>query len=168
MSSPEVHRSTAPTTLGFGVLHGSDTRTPEDDVSGRRVEELASDSGHRVLNRCIVRDEIAAIQSGLRELLELPDMDVVVLTGGTGYSPRDVTVEAVEPLLDRKIPGFGELFRWLSHDQVQAAAMLSRTMGGVIARSAVFVLPGSPKAVELAMKKLILPEVAHLLGQLRG
>ena len=96
-----------------------------------------------------------------------PEVDVVVLTGGTGFSPRDITLAAVGPLLERPVEGFGELFRMLSYQQVGAAAMLSRAAAGLIEGRAVFLLPGSPKAVALAMEKLILPETGHLLGQVR-
>jgi molybdenum cofactor biosynthesis protein B len=114
-----------------------------------------------------VADEAAAIAGALRALLGAPEVDVVVLTGGTGFSPRDVTVEAVRPLLEREIEGFGELFRALSYRQIGPRAMVSRAFGGVAGGKAVFALPGSPKAVRLGMEELVLPVVSHLLGQLR-
>jgi molybdenum cofactor biosynthesis protein B len=110
---------------------------------------------------------VAAIRGAIRRMLALPGVDVVVLTGGTGFSPRDVTIDAVRPLLDQEVDGFGELFRALSYQQVGAAAMLSRAAAGLAGDKAVFLLPGSPKAVSLAMEKLILPETAHLLSQAR-
>jgi molybdenum cofactor biosynthesis protein B len=168
MKTPAKHRALAPETIGLAVLTVSDSRTPEDDVSGRRIEELAMDAGHRVVERRLVGDEIAAIRPVVAELVALPGVDIVVVSGGTGLSPRDVTLEAVAPLLDPVIEGFGELFRMLSFEQVQAAAMLSRATAGLIEDRAVFVLPGSPTAVELAMEKLILPEAGHLLGQMRS
>jgi len=168
MKTPARHRALAPETIGLAVLTVSDSRTPEDDVSGRRIEELATDAGHRVVERRLVGDEIAAIRPAVAELVALPGVDIVVVSGGTGLSPRDVTLEAVAPLLDPVIEGFGELFRMLSFEQVQAAAMLSRATAGLIEDRAVFVLPGSPTAVELAMEKLILPEAGHLLGQMRS
>jgi molybdenum cofactor biosynthesis protein B len=168
MKTPAKHRALAPETIGLAVLTVSDSRTPEDDVSGRRIEELATDAGHRVVERRLVGDEIAAIRPAVAELAALPGVDIVVVSGGTGLSPRDVTLEAVAPLLDPVIEGFGELFRMLSYEQVQAAAMLSRATAGLIEDRAVFVLPGSPTAVELAMEKLILPEAGHLLGQMRS
>jgi molybdenum cofactor biosynthesis protein B len=167
MSAPEDHRSRAPETLGLAVLTVSDSRTVDDDTSGRRIEEMATAAGHRVLERRLVGDEVAAIRTAVSELAALSGVDVVVVTGGTGFSSRDVTVEAIVPLLDRVIEGFGELFRMLSYQQVEAAAMLSRATAGLISERAVFVLPGSPKAAELAMERLILPEAGHLLSQVR-
>lgn len=168
MKTPAKHRSLAPGDIGLAVLTVSDSRTPEDDVSGRRIQELATEVGHRVVERRLVGDDIAAIRSAVAELAALPGVDIVVVSGGTGFSPRDVTLEAVAPLLDPVIEGFGELFRMLSFEQVRAAAMLSRATAGLIEDRVVFVLPGSPKAVELAMEKLILPEAGHLLGQMRA
>lgn len=165
--SVEQHRRASPGALGFGLITVSDTRALEDDVSGRTLSGLAQVGGHRVEGSAIVPDEVAAIRRAVRRMLELPGVDVVVLTGGTGFSPRDVTIDAVRPLLDQPIEGFGELFRALSYQQVGAAAMLSRATAGLIGDKAVFLLPGSPKAVSLAMEKLILPEVGHLLGQAR-
>jgi molybdenum cofactor biosynthesis protein B len=165
--SIEQHRRRAPGVLGFGLITVSDTRSPEDDVSGRTLSGLAHAAGHRVEESAVVPDEVAAIRRAVRRMLALPGVDVVVLTGGTGFSPRDVTIDAVGPLLDQPIEGFGELFRALSYQQVGAAAMLSRATGGLIGDKAVFLLPGSPKAVSLAMEKLILPEAGHLLGQAR-
>jgi molybdenum cofactor biosynthesis protein B len=136
-------------------------------VSGRTLSGLIHVAGHRVEGSVVVPDEVAAIRRAVRRLLELPGVDVVVLTGGTGFSPRDVTVDAVRPLLDQPVDGFGELFRALSYQQVGAAAMLSRATAGLVGDRAVFLLPGSPKAVSLAMEKLILPEVGHLLAQAR-
>lgn len=168
MKMPAKHRSLAPGDIGLAVLTVSDSRTPEDDVSGRRIQELATEVGHRVVERRLVGDDIAAIRPAVAELAALPGVDIVVVSGGTGFSPRDVTLEAVAPLLDPVIEGFGELFRMLSFEQVRAAAMLSRATAGLIEDRVVFVLPGSPKAVELAMEKLILPEAGHLLGQMRA
>lgn len=165
--SAEQHRRTAPGVLGFGLITVSDTRSPEDDVSGRTLSGLAHVAGHRVEETAVVPDDVAAIRGAVRRMLGLPGVDVVILTGGTGFSPRDVTIDAVQPLLDQPIEGFGELFRALSYQQVGAAAMLSRATAGLAGTRAVFLLPGSPKAVSLAMEKLILPETGHLLAQAR-
>jgi molybdenum cofactor biosynthesis protein B len=167
MSTVEQHRKAAPTLLGFAVITVSDTRTPGDDVSGRTLSDMAQAAGHRVEESTLVPDEIPAIRGAVELALARKGVDVVVLTGGTGFSPRDVTIEAVKPLLERPIEGFGELFRMLSWQQVGSAAMLSRAAAGLIGSQAVFLLPGSPKAVALAMEKLILPEAGHLLGQAR-
>jgi molybdenum cofactor biosynthesis protein B len=165
--SVEQHRRAAPAVLGFALITVSDSRTAEDDVSGRTLADLARTAGHRVEASRIVPDDVATIRNAVREALILDGVDVVILTGGTGFSPRDVTLDAVEPLLESPIEGFGELFRMLSWQQVGSAAMLSRAAAGLAGNRAVFLLPGSPKAVILAMEALILPEVGHLLGQAR-
>jgi molybdenum cofactor biosynthesis protein B len=164
--SVEHHRSLAVANLGFAVITVSDSRTEADDEGGRRIAEAAAAAGHRVIRRAWVTDDVTAIRRAVREALA-PPVDVVVLTGGTGFSPRDVTVEAVAPLLERPIEGFGELFRALSYQQVGAAAMLSRATAGLVGGRALFALPGSPKAASLAMETLILPEAGHLLSQAR-
>ncbi|HET9228798.1 MAG TPA: MogA/MoaB family molybdenum cofactor biosynthesis protein [Thermoanaerobaculia bacterium] len=167
MNTVEQHRRAAPTTLGFFLITVSDTRTPGDDVSGRTLSEMAGSAGHRVVESRIVPDEIAEIRQAVEQALAREGVDLIVLTGGTGFSLRDVTLEAVAPLLERPVEGFGELFRMLSYQQVGSAAMLSRAAAGLMGSRAVFLLPGSPKAVTLAMEKLILPEAGHLLGQAR-
>ena len=167
MDAPDQHRSYAPTSLTFVIVTASDSRTLERDESGEIIEQLVTEAGHRVLDRAIVADDISTIRQVAGSRLEDPETDVIILTGGTGLSPRDVTVEAITPLLEKHIEGFGELFRLLSHQQVGAAAMLSRACAGVAGSSALFALPGSPKAVRLAMESLILPEIGHLIGQLR-
>lgn len=165
--SVEEHRKLAVSTLGFGVITVSDSRSPETDTGGNRIAELAASAGHAVARRAWVADDVAAIRKAVREMLAAPEVDIVVLTGGTGLSPRDVTLEAVAPLLERPIEGFGELFRALSYQEIGAAAMLSRAGAGMAGARAVFALPGSPKAVSLALEKLILPEAGHLLSQAR-
>ena len=169
--SVEQHRRAAPDLLGFALITVSDTRTPGDDVSGRTLSEMARAAGHRVVESFLVPDEVPAIRGALEQAVTREGVDVIVLTGGTGFSPRDVTLEAAAPFLERPVEGFGELFRMLSYQQVGSAAMLSRAAAGLAgskaALRALFLLPGSPKAVALAMEKLILPEAGHLLGQAR-
>jgi molybdenum cofactor biosynthesis protein B len=165
--SVEEHRAYSPDVLGFGLITVSDTRAPADDTSGRLLQAGVADRGHRVVATDLVTDDVAAIRAAVWRMLALPALDVVLLCGGTGFSPRDLTVEAVTPLFDRHVEGFGELFRMLSYQQVGAAAMLSRAAAGLVRDRAVFLLPGSPKAVALALEALILPEAAHLLGQAR-
>lgn len=168
MSDPVAdHRGYAPDRLGFASLTVSDSRTPATDGSALVVRREVEAAEHGFVTAALVRDEIAPVRAALRHLLSSPAIDVVVVSGGTGFSPRDVTVEAVEPLLERTVPGFGELFRMLSWRQIRAAAMLSRAVAGLVGERAVFVVPGSPKAVELALAELVLPEAAHLLGQVR-
>lgn len=165
--SVESHRREAPTTLGFAAITVSDSRTAETDTGGLAIRERVVAAGHRLVAAALVRDDVAAIRGALRSMLAHAEVDAVVLTGGTGFSPRDLTREAVEPLLERPVEGFGELFRMLSYPEIGAAAMLSRSFAGVAQGRAVYLLPGSPKAVALAMERLILPETGHLLAQVR-
>ncbi|HMB54806.1 MAG TPA: MogA/MoaB family molybdenum cofactor biosynthesis protein [Thermoanaerobaculia bacterium] len=166
--SVDQHRAAAAgAPLGYALVTVSDTRTPDDDVTGRRMRELVEAAGHAVAEQAIVRDEVAALRAAAEALLAADGVDVIVFAGGTGVAPRDVTVEALEPMFERPLPGFGELFRLLSHRQIGAAAMLSRATAGVAAGCALFALPGSPKAAELALSELILPEAAHLVAQAR-
>ena len=167
MDAAEQHRTYAPGHLGFAVLTASDSRTAADDLGGDLISRAVVAAGHVVVVRQVLADEVEILRSTTISLIENSEIDVIVLTGGTGFSPRDVSVEAISPLLERTIDGFGELFRMLSHRQVGAAAMLSRACGGVSGDTPVFLLPGSTKAVQLAMEQLILPEVGHLIGQLR-
>jgi molybdenum cofactor biosynthesis protein B len=167
MTVPDEHRRQAAAALGLAVLTVSDTRTAASDASGERIAALAAAGGHQVVERRLVPDEAAAIRGEAEALLAQPQVEVLVVTGGTGYSRRDVTVEALRPLFEREIDGFGELFRALSFAEVGAAAMLSRATAGLVGGKAVYLLPGSTPAVELAMERLILPESGHLLGQVR-
>ena len=161
------HRRAAPARVATWVVTVSDTRTLETDTGGARVAELLAAAGHAVAGREIVPDDAAAIASALRAALARDGVEAVILTGGTGVAPRDVTPEAVEPLLERVVPGFGELFRWLSYQEIGSAALVSRALAGLAAGRVVFVLPGSRGAVQLGMEKLVLPELGHLLGEAR-
>jgi molybdenum cofactor biosynthesis protein B len=147
------------------VITVSDTRTLETDTGGARVAELLGVDGHPVVSREIVADEPAEIAAALRAVLDRDDVAAVIFTGGTGVAPRDVTPDAIEPLLDRVVPGFGELFRLLSYDEIGSAALLSRALAGLASGRVVFVLPGSRGAVQLAMEKLVLPELGHLAAE---
>ncbi len=159
------HRRDAPKSVRTVVVTVSDSRTSETDSGGALVAELLESAGHEVLGRAIVADDAAAIASALERALAVDESRAVIFTGGTGIAPRDVTPDTIEPLLDRTIPGFGELFRQLSYEAIGSAAMLSRALGGVARGRVVFVLPGSRGAVLLGMEKLILPELAHLAGE---
>lgn len=168
MDSPvQEHRDRGPKQLGFAVVTVSSSRTLESDDSGRIAADLIADAGHICHQRDVVLDDVDAIRHCVWDLLDRAEIDVVVLDGGTGFSPTDVTPEAVLPLFERAVDGFGELFRALSFEEIGSAAMLSRACAGVVGRRVLFALPGSPKAVSLAMQRLILPEVGHLLGQVR-
>ena len=164
-STPAEHRATAPASVGCFVLTVSDTRTPETDTGGAVIRELLAGGGHTVVGSRIVRDEPADVTRVVREACTDPRVRVVILTGGTGITSRDSTYEAVEALLDKRLPGFGELFRVLSYEQVGAAAMLSRAQMGIHARRIVVSLPGSPDACRLALEKLLLPELGHLVRE---
>ncbi len=148
------------------VVTVSDTRTPQSDTSGQRAAELLAAAGHVVREREIVHDDRAAITALVRAGIANPEIDAVILTGGTGIAPRDVTYEAVGALLEKTIDGFGELFRSLSFERVGSAAMLSRAIGGTAGHTAIFALPGSPRAVELGIERLIGPELGHIVGLL--
>jgi molybdenum cofactor biosynthesis protein B len=159
------HREAALAQVPTAIVTVSDTSTLESDTGGRRIAELLAAAGHPVVSREIVPDEPARIRAALERWLRDPAARAVILTGGTGVAPRDVTPEAVLPLLERVVPGFGELFRMLSWQDVGSAALLSRALAGIAAGRVVFVLPGSRAAVELALEKLILPELGHLAAE---
>lgn len=153
---------------GLAVLTISDSRRPDTDSAGDRIVEQARRGGLEMVGRRLVADDPAAIGSALDELLATPGCDLLVATGGTGVTPRDVTVDTVAPRFERSLPGFGEAFRALSLAEVGPVALLSRACAGVIGGRAVFLLPGSPAAVELALDRLILPLARHLRDQLRA
>jgi len=165
--APASHRAYAPTSLACAVLTVSDTRTRADDRSGDLIERQLLAAGHRVVERTIVPDEPAAVRAAVLRGIARREVDAVLATGGTGVSPRDGSVEAIEPLLYKRLEGFGELFRNLSLADIGAAAQLSRAVAGTAGRTAVFLMPGSSGAVRLALERLILPELPHVVGQLR-
>lgn len=151
----------------MAVLTISDTRTRETDTGGQLVQQLALDQGLELADYAIVADDIAAIRVILSDWLERSGIDVIVTTGGTGIAKRDVTLEAVDPFFEKKIDGFGELFRYVSFtEDVGTKALLSRAAAGAANDKAIFVLPGSRGAVKLAMERLILPEVQHIHSEL--
>jgi molybdenum cofactor biosynthesis protein B len=151
----------------MALLTVSDTRTPEDDRSGRLARSLLEEAGHRIVDYRILPDEPDRIARCVTAWLDREDCEGVLVNGGTGVATRDRTYEALFGLLDQRLDGFGELFRALSYEQVGSAAMLSRAVAGVARGKPVFSVPGSPKAVKLALERLILPELAHLLAELR-
>ncbi len=163
------HEATdAPRPVGVAVLTVSDTRRAADDGSGARAQALIEAAGHRVVARAWCRDDATAIRRAARTALARRDCDALVVTGGTGLAPRDVTPEAIAPLVQKWMPGFGELFRAASVRQVGAAAWLSRAEAAVARGRLVVLLPGSTRAVELALTEILLPELAHavrLLGR---
>jgi molybdenum cofactor biosynthesis protein B len=165
--SHAAHRAQAPQAVACFVLTVSDTRTETTDTSGRAIRDLLEGAGHTVSGHAIVRDEPAEVARMVREAVADPATAVVLTTGGTGITARDGTYEAIDGLLEKRLPGFGELFRMLSYEQIGAAAMLSRACAGTIGKTIVFSLPGSPDAVHLALGKLIVPELPHIVRELK-
>jgi molybdenum cofactor biosynthesis protein B len=164
-SPASEHRSDAPTHVACFVLTCSDSRAHADDVSGRALREGLEAAGHTVVGQTVVRDEPEQIRAAVERGLE-GGARAVLVTGGTGITRRDQTVEAIRPLLEKEIPGFGELFRMLSFQEIGSAAWLSRALAGTLRGALVFVLPGSPNAVRLALDRLILPELGHAVREL--
>ena len=164
-ATPQDHKAHAPHTVGCWVLTISDTKTPETDTSGALIRERLIAAGHRVIGSGIVRDEPTEVQRVVREAAADAAVQVIIMTGGTGITSRDSTFEAVEAMLDKRLPGFGELFRMLSFEEIGGAAMLSRAQMGIHARRIVVSLPGSPNACRLALDKLVLPELGHLVRE---
>jgi len=159
------HHQPAPATLTLAVLTVSDTRTYDTDESGRLIGDLCRAAGHVVASWRIVPDEPAAVTRELQTAVAHCEVAAVLVNGGTGISARDRTYEAITALMQRRLDGFGELFRSLSYQEVGSAAMLSRAVAGLVAGKPVFSMPGSPAAVRLAMEKLILPELGHVVAE---
>lgn len=164
-SSVAEHKAHAPRGVRCFVLTVSDSKTPETDASGRLIQELLRAGGHEVAGYRIVRDEPSEVQAVIHACCQDPGVQALIMTGGTGITARDSTFEAVGALLEKPLPGFGELFRFLSYQEVGSAAMLSRAQAGVRARRLLFSLPGSPAACRLALEKLIVPELGHLVRE---
>lgn len=154
-------------TARCAVITLSDSRTAADDLSGDKIAQLLQADGHGVVDRQIIPDDPQRLRALLDAALARPDVDAIITNGGSGISRRDQTIPVIEQLLDTRLAGFGELFRMLSWEQIGSGAMLSRACGGVARGKLLFALPGSPNAVELAMTRLILPELRHLLHELR-
>lgn len=162
------HKKDAPKHIGCKVITVSDTRDQQTDKSGKLMIELLEEAGHRVVDYCIVKDEAGAIEAAVRSGCDNEEVDVVLTNGGTGIARRDVTIETVLGLFEKEITGFGELFRLLSYQEdIGSAAILSRAAAGVVGGKAVFSTPGSSGAVRLAMNKLILPELGHIVRELK-
>jgi molybdopterin adenylyltransferase len=166
--STQEHKSEAPKSVNCMVITVSDTRIQETDKSGRLMMEMLEGAGHKIVDYCIVKDESVPIQSEILKGCDRGDIDVILTNGGTGIAKRDVTIETVKGLLEKEIVGFGELFRMLSYQEdIGSAAILSRAIAGVVKDKAVFSTPGSTGAVKLAMSKLILPEMGHVVRELK-
>lgn len=165
--SSAEHRSESPTLLNCAVLTISDTRTLETDTGGQTILEMLNSAGHAVMTREILPDEPQRMRALLLELKQQPAIDAILMTGGTGIGSRDQTFETVSEMMDKPLPGYGELFRMLSYQEIGAAAMLSRATAGLIGKKVLLTMPGSPAGVRLAMEKLILPELGHLVREAR-
>lgn len=163
--SHATHKSAAPRSVGCFVLTVSDTRTEATDTGGRAVADLISNAGHIVVGKAIVKDDPDLLRSAIERQCANPDVQVIVTTGGTGITSRDITYEVVDAMLQKRLEGFGELFRFLSYEQIGSAAMMSRAVAGLVAGRIVIALPGSEAAVRLAMEKLVIPELGHLVQQ---
>jgi molybdenum cofactor biosynthesis protein B len=159
------HHAAAPASVRVYVLTVSDTRTEETDTSGKAIADLLVEAGHALAGRAIVRDEPAEVRARIVEALGQPDVQAIITTGGTGINARDTSFETIDALLEKRLDGFGELFRMLSYQEIGAAAMLSRAAAGMARGRIVVSLPGSEHAVRLAMTKLVLPELGHLVRE---
>jgi molybdenum cofactor biosynthesis protein B len=167
MRSDAEHRHQAPTSIRCYVLTVSDTRTEATDTGGATIAALLTAAGYQVAGRAIVRDEAALVKGAIEQQLANGGVDAIITTGGTGITSRDTTFEAVSAILQKTLDGFGEIFRALSYQEIGAAAMLSRATAGLVAGRIVIALPGSEAAVRLAMEKLVVPELGHLVQQAR-
>lgn len=159
------HRQKAPKCVRLAIITVSDTRTEKDDFSGVAIAEIMVEAGHEVVHKIITKDDAGEIQKALRELIEDESVQAVILNGGTGIARRDVTMEALQHFQEKTMPGFGELFRMLSYQEIGSAAMISRAAAFVSEGKVVFCLPGSEKAVRLACSKLVAPELGHLVWE---
>ena len=166
-TAEEHRRQAARQSARCAVLTVSDSRSESTDDSGRLIARRLEKKGHTIVARGLVPDDPARIGTALQAFLDDHRPDLIVSSGGTGISSRDTTIEVVERLLDKRLDGFGELFRMLSWTQVGPAAMLSRAVGGLVGETVIFALPGSPNAVQIALDRLILPELPHLLWERR-
>lgn len=166
--SVQEHKKHAEKTVGCKIITVSDTRDKDTDKSGKLMIELLENAGHKIVDYIIVKDESLPINNEIMKGCSHEEIDVILLNGGTGIAKRDVTIETVQALLDKEIVGFGELFRMLSYQEdIGSSAILSRAIAGVVKNKAVFSTPGSTGAVKLAMNKLILPELGHVVREIR-
>lgn len=160
------HKSHAPKSIGCMVITCSDTRTPETDTSGQLIQQLLKDKGHRVAAYHLVKDEPSRIRERIAEGTANDAVQAIIINGGTGISRRDSTFEAVDAMLEKRLDGFGEVFRFLTYQDIGSPAIMSRATAGIIKGRVLFSTPGSENAVRLAMEKLILPELGHLVKEL--
>jgi molybdopterin adenylyltransferase len=162
----QEHKHHAPNSIGCMVITCSDTRTLETDTSGQLIHKLLEEQGHTVAAYHLVKDEPAQIKDRIQEGLSNTSVQAIIINGGTGISKRDSTFEAVDAMLEKRLVGFGEIFRYLTYQDIGSPAIMSRATAGIIKGRVLFSTPGSENAVRLAMEKLILPELGHLIQQL--
>jgi molybdenum cofactor biosynthesis protein B len=166
--SVEEHKAKGKGSINCFVVTVSDTRDEKTDQSGQLIKSMLADENHQLGGYRIVKDEPVEIEALLREAIADPEVEAIIVNGGTGISPRDGTYEVVVKLLDKRLDGFGEIFRYLSYQDIGSAAIMSRAVAGSAQEKVLISLPGSKAAVGLAMEKLILPELRHMVSQLRG
>ncbi|HEX7136529.1 MAG TPA: MogA/MoaB family molybdenum cofactor biosynthesis protein [Vicinamibacterales bacterium] len=165
MPADKEHKAQAPRSVQCFIITVSDTRTEATDTSGRAIADLLVAAGHRVAGHTIVKDDAELVRDAIIRQLANPDVQAVITTGGTGITSRDSTYEAVSAILQKRLDGFGELFRMLSYEQIGSAAIMSRACAGLSSGRIIIALPGSEAAVRLAMQRLIVPELAHMVQQ---
>ena len=163
--SYKEHKREAPQSVSCAVITISDSRTEQDDESGKLLRQKLSQNGHRVIAYSILKDEPEAIKQRIFELLGQEELQVIITSGGTGISHRDITLETISSILEKNLDGFGELFRSLSYQEIGTASIMSRAIAGVVEGKVIICLPGSLGAVKLAMDKIILPEIGHLVRE---
>ncbi len=159
------HKCHALKNVRCAILTISDTRTEETDESGKLIKDLLQEHGHIVVEYAILKDEFEKIREVMSMLIDNPDVQAIITSGGTGIGKRDVTIEALSGLLDKKLDGFGEIFRFFSYGEIKSAAMMSRALAGTAKGKVMICMPGSKNAVTLGMKKLIIPEIGHMVWE---
>src|SRR5436853_3710546 len=164
--SPREHREHAPRQITGMVITCSDSRTPESDISGPLMQRLLKEHGHEVAASRLVKDEPAEIEKQIKAGLKDKAVQAIIINGGTGISRRDSTFEAVDAMLEKRLDGFGEIFRYLTYQEIGSPAIMSRATAGLVRGRIVFSTPGSEHAVRLAMEKLIIPELGHMIREL--
>ena len=159
------HRHAAPKSVSCAVVIISDSRTEEDDESGKYIRKRLAEEGQTVFSYCILKNDAEAIRAKVRELAGEEGLQVIITSGGTGVSHRDVTVDTVEPMLEKRLDGFGELYRYLTYQEIGTGSIMSRATAGVIGGKVILCFPGSLNATTLAVDKIILPELGHLVRE---
>ncbi len=161
----QEHKSKAHASISCAIITVSDTRTEEDDVSGRIIRQKLEEKAHKIVSSYILKDNVTLIRDKVQQLLGNGGIQVIITNGGTGISKNDVTIEAISPLLEKRLDGFGEVFRFLSYQEIGSGSIMSRVMAGTTGGKIIICLPGSIDAVRLAMENLILPEISHMVWE---